>query len=170
MPWVLSQLRREGLEKKLTWLRNFVQSHPDEPLVIAAWSKETLGILREQEWLGNHVYVDGGVVGAKRQEAVRAFQSGEAQWYVGQIDASCVSVNLFNARYSITLELTNRATNYEQFLGRTARRGQTRRCTHYDLVSNPAQQRILTALKDGVNFDASFAAYIEMRETLKTVT
>ncbi len=166
MSWVLPQLRREGLKKKLQWLENFVQSHPDEPLVIAAWSKESLEVIRDAEFLRSHVYVDGSITGPKRKEAVRQFQAGEVQYYIGQLDASCVSVNLFRARYSITLELTNRASNYEQYLGRTARRGQQQCCTHYDVVTNPAQQRILTALRAGVNFDASFADYIEMKETL----
>lgn len=166
---VLCELRRMGLQEKLSWLHSFLQAHADEPVVIAAWSKEhTLPALQDfmTQHNYNYVYVDGSVTGKARIEAVRAFQAGEVPYYVGQIDASCVSVNLFAAKFSVAFEHTNRAANYDQFLGRTCRRGQTRVCEHFDLIANAAQQKVLDALRRGVNFDSKMAEWQELRRLL----
>jgi len=164
---VLCDLRREGLTDKINWVESWLNTH-DEQAVLAAWSTESLTAMQQRltELGHSYVYVDGGVTGKARIEAVARFQAGDVRLYVGQIDASCVSVNLFAARYSVAVEHTNRAANYDQFLGRTCRRGQTRPCIHFDLVHNAVQQKVLDALQRGVNFDSKYAAWQEMKGLL----
>ena len=164
--WCRAQLRRLGLDAKVEWLHNLININA-EPLVIAAWSKESLAMLRTLPFLESHVYVDGGVTGKDRQAAVKAFQTGKVRFYIGQVDASCVSVDLFRASTSVLVESTNRPANYEQFLGRTARRGQTRPCMHYDLVSNRYQDKLVRTVKAGRDFDASVAENLLINTILR---
>ena len=163
----VAALRREGLDKKLEWLTMWLTQNK-EPVVLFGWSLESLATMQQylQSLAMPYVYVDGGVTGKNRVQAVEDFQQGKVDIFLGQIDASCVSVNLYRARYSIALEHTNRSANYDQALGRTCRRGQHQECYHYDLVTNPLQLKVLERLRAGVNFDSSVAEWATMRDTI----
>jgi len=164
-------LRREGLDSKIEWLTMFLQSNADEPVVLFAWSLESLERLRTllESMNMEYAYVDGSVTGKNRIAAKEAFQGGKVNTYLGQIDASCASIDLFRSHISIAIEHTNRSANYDQALGRTCRRGQIHRCTHYDVVSNSLQSKVLSRIRAGMDFDASVAEWIVVRDTLKSM-
>ncbi len=113
-----------------------------------------------------YVRVDGNVTGEMRSEAERKFQIGEAQIFLGQIDAACTSMNLQNSTISVTFDCTWSAANYAQFLGRTKRRGQEYETYHYDLVSNRLQEKIIKRVREGRKFDAASAEWIETKASL----
>jgi len=165
-----AMLRREGIDKKIAWVINWLDRN-DEPVVLFAWSKDSLARTEQalQELDIPYAYVDGAVTGPKRIEQVAKFQGGEVRVYLGQIDASCVAANLFKARISVAMELTDRSANYDQALGRTCRRGQTRECTHYNLVTNPYQLDMINTVSRGVNFDAAAAEWAVVNNVLKSV-
>ena len=64
-------------------------------------------------------------------------------------------MNLFRSCISVAFDHCWRGADYYQALGRTYRRGQTRDCLHIDLVANELQQKIVTRLRDAMDFDAS---------------
>jgi len=163
-------LRRAGLEAKMEWLETLILD--GEPTVLFAWSLESLKTLRlwlDQNGL-DYGYVDGTIHQRQREQIVQNFQTGQTRLFLGQMDASCVSIDLFKSARSVAIEHTNRAANYDQALGRTARRGQDRHCVHYDLAANSLQAAVIKRLRDGVNFDSHVAEWAQARAVLTTVS
>jgi len=116
-----------------------------------------------------YVRIDGSVTGQKRIEAVATFQAGEADVFLGQMDAACTSIELTRGWRSVAVDHSWKATNYDQALARTARRGQENECHHYDLVANPLQGRIVDRVRQGMQFDASVAEWQAGKAVLETL-
>ncbi len=150
----------EGAEAKLAW----VLEQMDDPTIGVAVFAEyhtTLDLARKTlEDNGiSFAYVDGSITGEARAEECRKFQAGEVQVFLGQIDASGTAVNLYRGFVSVTLDLTMKATNYAQMLGRTCRRGQTHECHHFDVVANALQLLCLRRLRAAEDFHREFTTY-----------
>jgi hypothetical protein len=159
---VAHALAREGIEAKMGWL---LDEMDDTPLVIFAGYNESIEravqVLTEEQI--TYTVVDGSVTGADRIEAVRKFNAGEAQVFLGQIHAAGISTNLIEANVSICLDHNWSAADYSQALARTCRRGQTRTCYHFDLVTNVLQNRIVERLRQASDFDTQSAEYQALR-------
>ena len=125
---------------------------------ISAWATER-GV--------TYVRVDGDVVAEDRIEAVRKFQAGEVQLFIGQATAAAVAIDLFRARMSVMFDHPWRCAAYAQAKARPARRGQTRHCIHVDLCANHFQHKVITQLRAGEDFHAEAVRH---EHTLDTPT
>lgn len=163
-------LCREGAEAKVAWVIQRLESK--EPWVVFARYQETLDLIEEAFKDGEITYVrvDGHTNSRpiERAAAVAAFQGGEVQVFLGQIDAAGVSADLFRANQSVALDHSWQPESYDQALGRTRRRGQQHRCAHYDLVANKLQAVVVGRLRDGRAFDASVTEYQDIRRACTT--
>lgn len=165
---VAHRLAREGAGEKIEWLMEQLSGTEDQ-LAIAAMYTETL-YKADMALAGagvTRVLVDGDVVGSERGGCEKAFQFGGVRVFLGQISAASVSMNLQCAKYSVTLDVSGSPIDYEQWLARTCRRGQTERCLHLDLVANRLQHALLARVRSGAVFNAECAEYIEIKNTLK---
>jgi SNF2 family DNA or RNA helicase len=161
-PDVAHRLCRAGAQEKVDWL---LAELGQDPCVVFAHYTETLDLAEAALTAAGIplVRVDGSVTGAARAEAVRAFQAGEVQVFLGQMTASGVAVDLYRARFSVALDHPWRSADYTQALARTCRRGQTQECHHWDLIANPLQARVVDRLRAGADFNAALPEYQELK-------
>lgn len=166
---VAHALCRDGLDAKVEWILDAVDSPDISVVVFAAYRGSLDRIEAGAKGAGlSYVRVDGGVTGADRVECQRKFQAGEAQLFIGQMDAACTSMDLFRAQVSIAVDHTWKAANYNQALARTCRRGQTQETHHFDLVYNPLQSRVVKRLAASEDFDASLSEWQELKSAIQT--
>jgi hypothetical protein len=168
---VAHRLARDGAEEKIAWLMEQLSGTEDQ-LAVAAMYTETLDKASQSLQLAgiSSVRVDGSVTGELRSECESDFQKGKSRLFLGQISAASVSMNLQCAKFSVTLDVSGFPIDYEQWLARTCRRGQTERCLHLDLVANRLQHALLARVRSGAVFNAECAEYIEIRNTVKGLT
>ena len=164
---VLHHLAKAELEAKLDWLFDELD---DEPVVIFANYLDTLRAVeaRLSEQGLSYVLVDGTVSGDDRIAAQEQFQRGDVNIFLGQITAASVSMDLFRAAVSVTIDHSWRSDDYDQSLARTCRRGQQRPCLHIDLVGNLLQQRIVDRVREGQSFNSELAEWQELRTALNS--
>jgi hypothetical protein len=150
----------EGAGEKLGWLLEQM-ADDDQPVAVFAEYHETLDFAEKvlTEAKISYARVDGMVAEEDRARIVADFQAGKIRVFLGQIDATGLSINLFTSHLSVTLDLTQKANNYAQMLGRTCRRGQTEECHHFDLIANPVQRICLSRLRAGEDFNQSLVKY-----------
>ena len=160
---------RDGVAMKMEWLLEQMADN-DLPVAVFAEYQDTLDaaelVLTEAKI--SYARVDGAVTGEARAEIVRRFQAGEIRVFLGQIDATGLSINLFRASISVAIDHTQRAANYAQMLGRTCRRGQTEECNHIDLVANPVQAVCVSRLRAGEDFNAALTTLCNQALTKDT--
>jgi hypothetical protein len=166
---VMHLIARSGLPDKIAAWVKVIGPSLCEPWVWFAHYTETLDAL--EMWLESHlvsfVRVDGSTSKRDRQEAQRMFQAGEVQIFLGQATAAGVAIDLFRACKSCTFDISWKAIDYAQLLGRTARRGSTwETCYHYDFVSNPFQQSMVDRVREGADFNASAVEYQDVKRRL----
>jgi hypothetical protein len=164
---VAHHLCRTGVETKLAWLLDMMQDN-DEPVVVCAEYTDSLDALETglNEAGVSYGRVDGSVTGADRMEIQRKFQAGEIRVFLGQMDAATVSLDLDRSCISVGIDHTWKAANYDQFLGRTARRTQKRECHHFDLVANALQDKVVTRIREQMDFDASLVEWADLKRSL----
>jgi len=143
---VAHMLCRAGIEAKLDWVS---EAMGNESVVVLCEYTDSLDAA--EKYLTDHgitfVRVDGGVTGKARVDCQDRFQKGEAQVFLGQMDAACTSMDLFRAYVSVALDHTWRGSNYNQALARTCRRGQDYECHHFDLIANRLQAVVVKRLR-----------------------
>lgn len=162
----------EGVSEKLDWLLDRLADDAEhESVAVFAEYHDTLDAAERRltEAGVSYVRVDGSVTGPAREAAVAAFQAGTVRVFLGQIDATGLSINLFRAHVSVALDPTQRAPNYAQMLGRTCRRGQAYECHHYDLAANPVQRICISRLRAGESFNTALARIAETATTKATL-
>ena len=159
----------EGAAEKLDWLWNEMADNT-EPIAVFAEYHTTLDAAEAyfKDKGITYVRVDGSITGPARESAVADFQGGKARVFLGQIDATGLSINLYKAFISVALDHTQKANNYAQMLGRTCRRGQTEECHHFDLAANPVQRVCISRLRAGEDFNTSLNRY--QAKTLVSIT
>ncbi len=152
----------EGAEEKWDWILDHIDD-PAEGIVLFAEYHTTLDLVQAklEEAKMSFVRVDGSITGPARDAAREAFQRGDVQIFLGQIEAAGESIDLYRACISVALDHTQKSWKYSQALKRTCRRGQTRECHHFDLVCNPVQAKCLRRLRAGDDFHVSLADYQE---------
>jgi SNF2 family DNA or RNA helicase len=170
---VMHRLMRDGLPEKWDALMALVEKHGDtEPWVIFAHYRESLDFAdaKLREMGVAFVRVDGDTTPTERREAQRKFQAGEVQVFLGQLTAAGVAIDLFASRFSVTLDVSWKAIDYDQALARTCRRGQERACFHWDLVANDLQQACINRLRDAADFNAECAEYQRIKALIPSST
>jgi superfamily II DNA/RNA helicase len=143
-----------------------------EPRVVFAHYKDSLNWLdaKLKESGVSFVRVDGDTTQAERSEAVRAFQAGEVDVFLGQTTAAGISTNLVRAAHSAMWDATHKAIDYAQALRRTRRRGQRRVCLHLDLCSNALQMAAVERVRAGRDFNASHASWVAAKAKIALLT
>lgn len=151
-----------GAAEKAEWVLNNLG---DDPAVLFAHYTETLNIMEAGLKAAGITYVrvDGDVLGPARVAAQQQFQSGLVQVFLGQMQASGISMDLFRTAYSIALDHTWRPDVYAQALARTHRRGQVHACHHWDLVANQLQARVVARLRAGEEFNSAAAEWQQVK-------
>ncbi len=164
---VTKRLARSGNESKVPWLLDLLSD--DKPCAVFAQYHESLAAIElslRNEGI-EYVRVDGNVTGSKRSGAISDFQAGKVQVFLGQIEATGISVELTNSSRSVAFDVSWRPDAYDQALARTCRRGQASACNHYDLVANRLQLKILETVRSGKAFDASISEYQDVARSLR---
>lgn len=151
---------RQGAEAKLDWLMDQMDD-PTQGVVVFANYHESLDKIEARLTAESvpYVRVDGNVVGADREEAVRKFQASEVQVFLGQMTAAGAAINLYRAHVSVSFDWCMRGADYAQMLGRTCRRGQDLHCHHFDLASNRLQIQCVMRLRDADNFHLDLSLF-----------
>lgn len=167
---VRQKLARSGLESKTNYLLD--QLSDAAPAVVFAQYHESLDHLEQAFMDAGIIYVrvDGSVTGSHRSDAIAKFQAGEAQVFLGQIEAAGISVELTRSSRSFALDLSWRPDVYDQALARTCRRGQEFRCTHTDLIANRLQEGVVATVRSGKVFDASMTEYQDVARAMTEAT
>jgi hypothetical protein len=162
MPEVAHRLARSEMGAKIAWLEERMD---DTPLVVFAHYTESMDAL--EAWLKargtTYARIDGTTKQKDRPGIEARFKAGDFQVLLGQLRAAGVSLNLQRAWISVTVDVSWNPIDYAQAKRRTRRRGQTRDCIHYDLIANRFQFTVLKRIRTGLRFNASIAAYQEMR-------
>lgn len=161
MAEVIHVMARSGWLQKQGWLYGLITEKPGEPVVVFAHYTETMDNLAEFFTKEGITFrrIDGTTPQKDRPGIEAAFRAGEFQVLLGQMRAAGISLNLQRACVSVAVDFSWSPIDYAQAKRRTRRRGQTRDCTHYDLVANRLQHTILERIKAGCHFNASVAAY-----------
>ena len=164
---VMHVLAGSGVESKSVYLADVLAAHGDPAVVFANYraSLDAVGAALTARGI-LYVRVDGDVTGNERGECERRFQSGEVLVFLGQIHAASIALNLFRARVSFTVDVSQSAIDYEQALARTCRRGQQHECVHVDLVANRLQAAILDIVRKGADFNAAAADWSTIKREL----
>jgi hypothetical protein len=162
MPEVAHLLSRADVDAKIKWMDDRLD---DTPLVIFAHYTPTMDAL--EAWLKgrgvSYRRIDGDTPQKDRPAIEASFQAGEFQVLLGQMRAAGVALNLFRAWISIAVDFSWNPVDYAQAKRRTRRRGQTNDCIHFDLVANRFQATVLSRIRAGQRFNASIAAYQEVK-------
>jgi len=110
-----------------------------------------LGLLRAKlETLGlSYQYLDGSTPAADRARCVRAFQSGEGDFFLISLKAGAFGLNLTAADYVIIADPWWNPAVEDQAAGRAHRMGQRRPVTVYRLViKDSVEERIMSLHRD----------------------
>jgi superfamily II DNA or RNA helicase len=110
-----------------------------------------LRLLREKlDVLGlSYQYLDGSTAAADRGKAVRAFQSGEGDFFLLSLKAGAYGMNLTAADYVIIADPWWNPAVEDQAAGRAHRMGQQRPVTVYRLVvKDSVEERIMSLHRD----------------------
>lgn len=151
---------------KLWWLADWLKNNPAEPIVVGAYGVPTLEMVEKLLKSQDIAYrlIRGGVDAKDRKVFIKEFNEDKFRVMLIQQIAGSESVNLSHAANSCLLDSDYGPNNYDQFRRRTARQGQKRPCTHYDIIFNAWQQDIHGRLISGVEFDT------DTREKLEQLT
>ena len=127
-PHVTTLRRMTGLAKvrgTVEWLHE----SGVENAVIFAVHRDVIASLMSS--LSDAVQLHGGTPAEQREEAVRKFQSGEARWFVGQMQSAGTGLTLTKANTLVFVEPSWVPADNEQAAMRIHRIGQMRGCVAY---------------------------------------
>jgi len=155
--------KNPGIGPKLAWVFQWLDEHPDEPLVLAADGRATVQACSDELTRRgiDHRIIRGGVDYRDRMAFEADFDTGKFRVMLCQQVAGSESISLVRASTSIIVDAANSPIPYTQFLARTCRQGQNRECEHYDLAFNQIQVEWIARLIRGEEFDAAARARLE---------
>lgn len=144
----LTALRRFVGRAKIQAVVELVRS-VGEPVVVWAWHRDAVHEIADQ--LRKHklrvVEVTGEDSDKDRQQAIRAFQGGSADVFVGTMAAGGVGIDLTQARITVMAELSYVPADIAQAEARVFRSGQTRPCvTYWPIVADTVEDRMIEIL------------------------
>jgi SNF2 family DNA or RNA helicase len=135
----------------------------EESVLIGAVAVETITVLESMLKAKSISYrmIRGGARAKDREEWKNEFQAGKVRVMLVQQIAGSESITLTKASNSILVDHDLSPIPYTQFMGRTARQGQTKECTHYDLAFTAIQVERIVALRRGEGFDTETRTALE---------
>lgn len=151
------------LGPKILHVLDWLDKNPDEPLVVAAYHRETVTLLASLFDKRGDTYrmIRGGVKRQDRKVSIAEFQEGKVRIMLMQQKAGSESIELTRAANSMLIEHSWIPATYTQFMARTYRGGQERPCNHYDLTFGEFQLHMLRKLIRGEGFDAAVRHQLE---------
>ena len=109
------------------WLTDNLHVHG--PMVVFAHHKEVIDLLRRM--LPNNVVLTGSSTADGRKLAVKKFQDGDADFFIGQMQAAGIGITLTRAKVCVILEPSWVPTENQQAAKRIHRIGQQHSCLVY---------------------------------------
>jgi SNF2 family DNA or RNA helicase len=139
----LPPLPLKTLPAKLEWLRDWLEDHPDEPVVIVSRYRKFV-----EKWL-RRLAPDATIVGGMKQRAVRDALKvfNKTGRLVGSLDAVKEGLNLQKASTLIVMDGTHSTTAEYQLANRIHRMGSKKPCQVIHLVAKLASSRRYTVDK-----------------------
>lgn len=125
-PKSLATVRREQGLKKLKPITEFCNNLLDQgiPIVVFTFHVELLLALEKSLSTRKPVKIYGETTSTKRQEAIKAFQGGDTNLFLGQIQAAGSGITLTRSSTVILSELSYSPTEIDQAVSRCHRIGQ----------------------------------------------
>lgn len=185
--WKINFLAKYGYMRRLAgygkieavkeWIDNFFQDTIGEKLIAFGVHRKVLQAYHDT-YAKRSVKVDGGVTGAKRQQAFDSFTNDpKIDLFFGNIQAAGVGWNGQVASTVIFPELGDRPADHSQAAARAHRIGQTGQVNVYFLVARgtieekiaiklQSKQNVLDAVLDGAVQEDSFDLIQMMKEVL----
>lgn len=139
----LPALPLETLPAKLEWLKDWLEDHPDEPVVVVSRYRKFV-----EKWL-RKLAPNATIVGGMRQQAVQAALKtfNKTGRLVGSLDAVKEGLNLQKASTMIVMDGTYSTTAEYQLAQRIHRMGSKKPCQVIHLVAKLASSRRYTVDK-----------------------
>ncbi len=135
------------MSHKMRVVTEILDSLGDQPAVLWAHFRHEIDALRdllEKRKPGGCVVIDGRVTGGERVDAVTRFQSGSAQWLVGQPQAAGEGLNLQIANNDIFLSRSYSLKDWVQSSGRTPRIGSKHdSVTHHVIITEQSEDVVI---------------------------
>ncbi len=145
----LGQLRRLVGRAKVSHAIELL-STIGEPAVLWTWHRDVAKQIahKAESKLGLRVVcVTGDTPEKERQEAIRRFQVGAVDVFVGTLAIGSVGIDLTRARISVFVELSYTPADHAQAEARTWRSGQKRACMTYWMVADETiEDRVIEIL------------------------
>lgn len=137
------QLIDKEHDQKLQFLKADIEGHGKQCVVWAVFVHELHYLYRELSKMFSCVLFMGETDEHEREEAVRKFQSGEAQIFIGNPTTAGFGLNLQNASIMYYFSMPIRTSVLQQSQDRIHRSGQKNVCVYkYLVVENTVDQRI----------------------------
>lgn len=136
VPATLAEHRKLQGEKKLPPIIEFIQDKVENkiPLVVFAWHKSVIEQMKASFDNLNPAVITGASSAKERFEAVRRFQEGETDLFIGNIQAAGVGITLTRASNVVMAEISWAPADNAQAVDRLARIGQKFSVTVYTFI------------------------------------
>lgn len=133
--YIAQHRRQQGLEK-VPAITEFVREKLDAeiPIVLFAHHKDVIAQIAEALKEFNPVLITGDTANEDRQEAIRKFQEGETNLFIGNIIAAGTGITLHRSSTVILGELDFVPSNLAQAVDRVSRIGQKNQVIVYFFV------------------------------------
>lgn len=136
VPRSLAEHRRLQGEKKFRSMAEFTQSllEQDEPVVLFAYHRNLIEMFKNQFSKLKPSVITGDTLPKDRHDAVKRFQSGDTNLFIGQIVAAGVGITLTRSSNVVLAELDWSPSTIAQAVDRCHRIGQKNVVNVYDFV------------------------------------
>lgn len=151
-PSLASQKRLQG-EAKVSAVLEFIQDLLDQniPTVVFGWYKSVLAKIQTAFAFHAPAFIDGDTPPAKREEAVKSFQEGHTNLFIGNMAAAGTGITLTKSHTVVLAELEWSPSIIAQAIDRLHRIGQ-KDCVdvYYFVVENSIDEHIINVVMDKV--------------------
>ena len=141
----VASLRKITALAKVDAVMKWVRESSFKKVVLFAHHKAVIEKLKELE---NSVYVDGSCSQSHREKAVKDFQHGDAEVFIGQIQAAGTGLTLTAANVLLFVEVSWTPAENRQAADRIHRIGQKNSClVYFTMIPNSIDENIIRVVK-----------------------
>lgn len=141
----VASLRKITALAKVDAVIKWVRESSFKKVVLFAHHKAVIEKLKELE---NSVYVDGSCSQSHREKAVKDFQHGDAEVFIGQIQAAGTGLTLTAANVLLFVEVSWTPAENRQAADRIHRIGQKNSClVYFTMIPNSIDENIIRVVK-----------------------
>lgn len=163
LPTSLAEHRQLQALKKLPPIIDFILDKLENkvPLVVFAWHKEVIREIKRRTKKYKPAIITGDTSPRKRHLAVKRFQSGETDLFVGNITAAGVGITLTRSSHVVRVELSYAPSDNLQAADRCCRIGQKNAVTVYTFIVQDSLEEEL--LKTVLNRERVFGKVLDRK-------